>query len=105
MQVIHRHHKRTPYASNTFFKEDITWDCSDSLVTHGAASSGQTAVPVSPAAWVGYLDPVNPMSATVGPGFVGSNCQFPQITAGGLQDSYQHGKVGSHSCTNVEREY
>lgn len=25
------------------------------------------------------------------PGFLGS-CQFPQITAGGLEDSWQHGK-------------
>ncbi|ORY76585.1 hypothetical protein BCR35DRAFT_314486, partial [Leucosporidium creatinivorum] len=37
VEVIHRHHKRTPYASNTFFKEDIKWDCSDSLVAHYAA--------------------------------------------------------------------
>lgn len=27
VEVIQRHHKRTPYASNTFFKEDITWSC------------------------------------------------------------------------------
>ena len=27
VEVIQRHHKRTPYASNTFFKEDILWDC------------------------------------------------------------------------------
>lgn len=24
IEVIQRHHKRTPYASNTFFKEDVT---------------------------------------------------------------------------------
>lgn len=24
VEVIQRHHKRTPYASNTFFREDIT---------------------------------------------------------------------------------
>lgn len=29
VEVIQRHHKRTPYASNTFPKEDGSWDCSD----------------------------------------------------------------------------
>ncbi|KAM0786209.1 hypothetical protein ACM66B_007013 [Microbotryomycetes sp. NB124-2] len=89
VEVIHRHHKRTPYASNTFFKEDISWDCSDALTTHGSAA---TSAPVTPVAWNGFVDPVNPMTALVGPGFVGSNCQFPQITSGGALDSYQHGK-------------
>jgi hypothetical protein len=27
VEIIHRHHKRTPYASNSFFKEDILWSC------------------------------------------------------------------------------
>ena len=27
VEVIHRHHKRTPYSSNMFFKEDIEWSC------------------------------------------------------------------------------
>lgn len=28
VEVIHRHHKRTPYASNLFpAGEDLTWDC------------------------------------------------------------------------------
>ena len=27
VEIIQRHHKRTPYASNTFFKEDIAWSC------------------------------------------------------------------------------
>ncbi|KAK4049967.1 hypothetical protein OIV83_003791 [Microbotryomycetes sp. JL201] len=89
VEVIHRHHKRTPYGSNTFPREDITWDCSDALTTHGSAA---TSAPVTPIAWNGVVDPVNPMTALSSPGFVGSNCQFPQITAGGALDSYQHGK-------------
>ena len=27
VEVIQRHHKRTPYASNTFFKESVNWSC------------------------------------------------------------------------------
>ena len=27
VEVIQRHHKRTPYASNIFFKEDNAWSC------------------------------------------------------------------------------
>ncbi len=29
VEVIHRHHKRTPYQANTFPQEDRGWDCSD----------------------------------------------------------------------------
>ncbi|KNX49838.2 hypothetical protein CNBG_9523 [Cryptococcus deuterogattii R265] len=62
VEVIQRHHKRTPYASNTFFKEDISTDTQ------------------------------NPFEYTVGPGFVNSTCQFPSITSQGLDDAYIHGK-------------
>lgn len=27
VEMIQRHHKRTPYGSNTFFKEDVAWSC------------------------------------------------------------------------------
>lgn len=37
--------------------------------------------------WKGYVSDVNPFVAA---GWTGS-CKFPQITAGGLQDSWQHG--------------
>ncbi|KAK4984574.1 hypothetical protein LTR28_002294, partial [Elasticomyces elasticus] len=29
VEVIHRHHKRTPYAANTFPKESYPWNCDD----------------------------------------------------------------------------
>jgi len=35
MEVIQRHHKRTPYASNIFFKEDVEWTCIGSGPTFG----------------------------------------------------------------------
>lgn len=37
--------------------------------------------------WHGYVSPTNPFKPS---GFIGS-CQFPQITAEGLDDSWRHG--------------
>jgi hypothetical protein len=85
---IHRHHKRTPYASNTFPKESYAWQCDD----QGLFYYGQ---PLNPAGndsastyWSVYTSDVNPFAQS---GFNGS-CQFPQITREGLDDSWQHGK-------------
>lgn len=36
VEVIQRHHKRTPYASNTFFKEDVAWSCDKAGATFGS---------------------------------------------------------------------
>ena len=36
VEVIQRHHKRTPYASNTFFVEDIEWSCDGSGPVFGS---------------------------------------------------------------------
>ncbi len=85
---IHRHHKRTPYASNTFPKESYPWSCSDS----GLFFYGQPLDPHSNRSsstyWSVQSNPINPFSHA---GFNGS-CQFPQITKQGLDDSWQHGK-------------
>jgi hypothetical protein len=85
---IHRHHKRTPYADNTFPKESYGWSCSD----QGLFNYGE---PLNPAGntsastyWSVYTSSINPFAA---PGFNGS-CQFPQITREGLDDSWQHGR-------------
>ena len=88
VEVIHRHHKRTPYAANTFPHESYTWDCND----EGLFYYGK---PLSPAGngsastyWSVYTSPANPFAPQ---GFNGT-CQFPQITRGGLDDSWQHGR-------------
>ncbi|KAH8883803.1 histidine acid phosphatase [Thozetella sp. PMI_491] len=86
VELIHRHHKRTPYQSNTFPVESYRWDCDD----QGLYYYGQPFNSANKAAssyWKGYISPINPF---VPSGFVGS-CQFPQITATGLDDSWQHG--------------
>ncbi|KAK6418475.1 hypothetical protein LTR95_017186 [Oleoguttula sp. CCFEE 5521] len=87
VEVIHRHHKRTPYAANTFPREQYAWYCSDEGLFYGGK-------PINPAGnlsadtyWNVYTSPSNPLAPT---GFNGT-CQFPQITRGGLDDSHQHG--------------
>jgi len=83
---IQRHHKRTVYASNSFPVESYGWDCNDQgLFYYGQPKEGKKS---SHTYWQGYISPVNPF---VPSGFLGS-CQFPQITAEGLDDSWQHGK-------------
>lgn len=88
VEVIHRHHKRTPYAANTFPRESYAWDCDDEgLFTYGKPLNPSGKEPV-PTYWSVYTSPSNPFAPQ---GFNGT-CQFPQITRGGLDDSWQHGK-------------
>ncbi|KAL5427907.1 hypothetical protein PMIN04_001109 [Paraphaeosphaeria minitans] len=88
VEVIHRHHKRTPYASNTFPKETYRWDCND----EGLFYYGQPLNPVgntsASAYWSVFTSDINPFAPS---GFNGT-CQFPQITRRGLDDSWQHGE-------------
>lgn len=82
---VQRHHKRTPYASNSFPVEPYRWNCDDQrLYYYGEPVTGNTATPHY---WRGHVSDINPF---VPSGWIGS-CQFPQITAGGFDDSYQHG--------------
>ncbi|UNI19743.1 Acid phosphatase [Purpureocillium takamizusanense] len=85
VELIHRHHKRTPYASNAFPLESYQWDCDDArLYLYGDPLDGPDPAKVFRK---GYISPVNPF---VPSGWVGT-CSFPQITAEGLVDSWQHG--------------
>ncbi|KAK1724485.1 histidine acid phosphatase [Colletotrichum acutatum] len=86
VELVHRHHKRTPYASNAFPVEPYQWNCDDQgLFYYGEpfASSNKPAKTY----WKVYISPVNPF---VPAGWIGT-CQFPQITAQGLDDSWVHG--------------
>lgn len=86
---IHRHHKRTPYASNAFPVEPYRWDCDDQGLyyygQHLPADSGNGLS--AHTYWNGYDSSINPFTPS---GWIGS-CQFPQITSGGLDDSWIHG--------------
>ncbi|KAI2602506.1 phosphoglycerate mutase-like protein [Hypoxylon sp. NC1633] len=88
VEVIQRHHKRTPYASNAFPVEPYHWDCDDQgLYYYGRPFRGDGKRPAE-GFWKGYISPVNPYTPA---GWVGT-CQFPQITAAGLDDSWIHGQ-------------
>ncbi|CAK7244246.1 MAG: hypothetical protein STHCBS139747_005782 [Sporothrix thermara] len=95
VELVHRHHKRTPYASNGFPHEAYPWHCEDARVhlygQPGAGSRGPgSAKQPGVAHYAPTFDaPGNPfLSAALG--WHGS-CQFPQLTAGGLEDAWQHG--------------
>ncbi|PSS06722.1 hypothetical protein M430DRAFT_54522 [Amorphotheca resinae ATCC 22711] len=97
VEVIHRHHKRTVYASNSFPVESYGWNCDDEgLFYYGQPKSGKKS---ANAYWQGYISPTNPF---VPSGFLGT-CQFPQITADGLDDSWQHGKDLYHVYHDILR--
>ena len=89
VEVIHRHHKRTPYADNAFPVEAYPWYCDDeALFYYGAPFPTNGANHSTNTYWRVYTSPSNPLTPQ---GFNGT-CQFPQITRGGLDDSWQHGK-------------
>jgi hypothetical protein len=85
---IHRHHKRTPYASNTFPKESYGWSCDNQGLFYYGKPLNPAGNESSSTYWSVYTSETNPFAQT---GFNGS-CQFPQITKQGLDDSWQHGK-------------
>ena len=88
VEVIHRHHKRTPYAANTFPVESYPWYCdNESLFYYGAPLPTYGSNRSANTYWSVYTSSSNPLAPR---GFNGS-CQFPQITRGGLDDSWQHG--------------
>nr|OQO22335.1 hypothetical protein B0A51_08423 [Rachicladosporium sp. CCFEE 5018] len=87
VEVIHRHHKRTPYAANTFPREQYAWYCSDEGLFYGGKPINPAGNLTADTYWNVYTSPSNPLAPT---GFNGT-CQFPQITRGGLDDSHQHG--------------
>ncbi|KAJ2924171.1 hypothetical protein H1R20_g12922, partial [Candolleomyces eurysporus] len=92
VEVIQRHHKRTPYDSNLFYQEDTRWDCSGVGPLYGLRSQSGEGENANPAEWQAFVDSSNPFAASrlKGP-VIASNCQFPQLTPGGLEDSITHG--------------
>ena len=87
VEVIHRHHKRTPYASNTFPVESYPWYCDDEGLFYGGEPMNPSGNRSADTYWSVFTSASNPLAPQ---GFNGS-CQFPQITRGGLDDSHQHG--------------
>lgn len=87
VELMQRHHKRTPYAANTFPMESYAWQCDDEGLFYGGKPINPYGNDSASTFWQVYNTDSNPLRPQ---GFKGS-CQFPQITRGGLDDSYQHG--------------
>ena len=85
---IQRHHKRTPYADNSFPVEPYRWDCDDQGLYYYGQQLAEGTRKAARGYWQGYISDINPF---VPPGWIGT-CSFPQITSGGLDDSWQHGR-------------
>ncbi|MCJ1309782.1 hypothetical protein MMC25_003443 [Agyrium rufum] len=87
VELIHRHHKRTPYAANCFPVESYPWYCDD----EGLFFYGEPLNPIgnlsSSTFWSVYTSRSNPFP----PKGLNGTCQLPQITREGLDDSHQHG--------------
>ena len=88
VEVIQRHHKRTPYAANTFPIETYPWYCNDTALYYYGAPNNPLGNESAQTYWSVFTDTSNPLTA---PGFPG-DCEFPQLTRGGLDDAWQHGK-------------
>lgn len=88
VEVIQRHHKRTPYASNAFPVESYHWDCDDQGLYYYGRPFGSDSKQPAQGFWKGYISPINPYTPS---GWIGA-CQFPQITSAGLDDSWVHGQ-------------
>lgn len=90
VELIHRHHKRTPYAANTFPVEIYPWYCNDSGLFHYGQPLNPAGNSSASTYWTVFEDAENPFNGQAG-GFAG-DCEFPQITREGLNDAWQHGK-------------
>ncbi|CAI7617463.1 unnamed protein product [Penicillium pancosmium] len=85
---LQRHQRRTPY-NILPGGEDQAYHCDNVRpYLYGGPSSDNGMQPVPVYAQT-YEDPNDPFKTGVS---VNSTCQFPQITIGGIEDGYQHGK-------------
>ncbi|CAK7274304.1 hypothetical protein SEPCBS57363_006096 [Sporothrix epigloea] len=88
VELVHRHHKRTPYAANGFPHEKYPWHCDDALIHMYAKPSNELTSP-GDSHYEPTYDNGNPfLKAALG---WHGTCQFPQMTSGGLADAWQHG--------------
>ncbi|KAI9763835.1 MAG: hypothetical protein M1840_009089 [Geoglossum simile] len=89
VEVIHRHHKRTPYQHSTFPLEPYSWNCPDQNLFYYGGPKPSNSNHSAHTYWQTYQSPSNPFRPS---GFQNSTCQFPQITKEGLDDSWRHGR-------------
>ncbi|KAJ5794102.1 hypothetical protein N7457_000701 [Penicillium paradoxum] len=86
LEYLQRHQRRSPY-NILPGGENQAYHCDDVrpyLYAGPNSASGIHAIPMYAQT---YQDPSNPFMPDVN-----GTCQYPQITIGGIQDGYQHGK-------------
>ncbi|KAK4204786.1 histidine phosphatase superfamily [Triangularia verruculosa] len=89
VEVIHRHHLRTPYSSNSFPTEPSPWNCDDIALFSYSSPLTPASPPSKPAYHSPFTSPLNPfLPSPIG---LQGTCAFPQITLPGLTDSHHHG--------------
>ncbi|RDA86622.1 hypothetical protein CP532_1047 [Ophiocordyceps camponoti-leonardi (nom. inval.)] len=85
VELIHRHHKRTPYASNSLTADSSLWNCDDAPILH-------LIYPLNgPQPAFVYRQEFRPQQNYWKSSKWNGSCAFPQITTDGLRDSWQHG--------------
>ncbi|KAF7979741.1 hypothetical protein HWV62_41116 [Athelia sp. TMB] len=85
--AIMRHHKRTPdnlYPDENSLNPFAGWDCTDIKLQSYAGRTSQVYVETDIPTWHPYLQTI-----------WNGTCDAGQLTAGGLQDAIQHGKIDS----------
>ncbi|KAJ5429645.1 Histidine phosphatase superfamily clade-2 [Penicillium cf. griseofulvum] len=86
LEYLQRHQRRTPY-NILPGGENQAYDCDNVRPYLYAGPNSASGIQPMPMYAQTYQDPANPFT----PG-VNGTCQYPQITIGGVQDGYQHGK-------------
>ncbi|KAI2785969.1 hypothetical protein POX_h09734 [Penicillium oxalicum] len=86
LEYLQRHQRRSPY-NILPGGENQAYECDNVRPYVYAGPNGHSGMQPVPMYAQTYEDPTNPFS----PG-VNGTCQFPQITVGGIQDGFQHGK-------------
>ncbi|KAJ5561941.1 hypothetical protein N7461_000702 [Penicillium sp. DV-2018c] len=86
LEYLQRHQRRTPY-NILPGGEDQAYHCDDVRTYLYAGPHSASGIQPMPMYAQTYQDASNPFS----PG-VNGTCQYPQITIGGIQDGYRHGR-------------
>ncbi|KAJ5933633.1 hypothetical protein N7454_005962 [Penicillium verhagenii] len=86
LEYLQRHQRRTPY-NILPGGENQDYECDNVRPYLYAGSDSASGVQPVPMYAQTYTDPSNPFVYEVN-----GTCQYPQITVGGVQDGYQHGK-------------
>ncbi|KAJ5490067.1 Histidine phosphatase superfamily clade-2 [Penicillium expansum] len=86
LEYLQRHQRRTPY-NILPGGENQAYQCDDVRPYLYAGPNSASGIQPMPMYAQTYQDPNNPFISGVN-----GTCQYPQITIGGVQDGYQHGK-------------